>query len=290
MNSSSPFILSKFRFKHIFIGGVIWAILTFILCLLCQLFFPNQQPFWYRILLTILEEGALFFAGYLCWRNYLCPRILSQPKIWLFLALGLVVEALSHFTYYFWEQVLQGNPDISIASFGYMASYTFLAWGIILAVKHRAINLLVWQKLALITIALCAIFLAWQNGNPLEIPTQNSLLIGKNPPVWVLATDNFLRPITGYFNLYLVFADVLILILAIALLITFWGGRFSQTWLAIASGGLWLYIADTIYAYAVARDGFFATGIIDSFWTFSAIFFALGASWEYDTSTRPRNR
>jgi hypothetical protein len=290
MTSFFSFFLSFFKFKNIFIGGIIWAILTFILCLSCQLFFPNQQPFWYRIALTVFEEGAFCFAGYLCWRNYLCTRILSHPKIWLFLALGSIVQALSHCTYYFWEQVLQGNPDFSIASFGYMTSYTFLAWGIILAVKYRAINLLVWQRFTLITIAVGAILLAWQNGNPLEISTQNFPLVNKNPPAWVLATDNFLRPATGYFNLYLVFADVLILILAIALLITFWGGRFSQTWLAIANGGLWLYIADTIYAYAVAKDGFFATGIIDSFWTFSAIFFALGASWEYDTSTRPRHR
>jgi hypothetical protein len=290
MTSSSSFFLSKLRFKHIFIGGVVWAILIFTLCLFCQLFFPNQQPFWYRITLTIFEEGAFCFAGYLCWRNYLCPRILSQPKIWLFLALGLIIQALSHCTYYFWEQILQGNPDLSIASFGYITSYTFLVWGIILAVKHRAINLLIWQRFALIGIAFSAIILAWHNGNPLEIPTQTLALSTKDTPAWVLATDNFLRPITGYLNLYLVFADVFILILAIALLITFWGGRFSQTWLSIASGGLWLYIADTIYAYAVAKDGFFATGIIDSFWTFSAIFFALGASWEYDTSTRPRHR
>lgn len=290
MTSFFSFFLSNFRFKYVFIGGIIWSILTFILGLSCQLLFPNQQPFWYRITLTIFEEGAFCFAGYLCWRNYLCTRILSHPKIWLFLALGSLVQALSHCTYYFWEQVLQGNPDFSIASFGYMTSYTFLAWGIILAVKYREINLLVWQRFTLIAISIGAILLAWHNGNPLEISTQNSLLLDKNTPAWVLATDNFLRPMTGYFNLYLVLADVVILILAIALLITFWGGRFSQTWLAIASGGLWLYIADTIYAYAVAKDGFFATGIIDSFWTFSAIFFALGASWEYDTSTRPRSR
>lgn len=290
MTSSQSSSSSKLSFKKILWFGLIWAALTFFFALTCQIFLTNQQPIWYRIILTIFEEGALLFSGYLCWRNWLCDSILSDRKIWLLLALGLILQAVSHFTYYFWEQVLGGNPDFSLANFGYLISYTLLVLGIILAVKYRAIDLSVWQWIVLLEIALAAIALVWYIGNPLEatqtLPEKSTS--SESLSTWVSVTENLIRPIASYVNLYLVIADVTILVLTSTLLITFWGGRFSQTWLAIAFGGLWLYIADTLYAYSIAKTGFFATGIIDSFWTFSAIFFCLGATWEYETSIYSR--
>jgi hypothetical protein len=291
---TNPRFLSSFqlRFKRILLLSSIWTILTFVFVLACQVFLPDEQPLWYRITLIFFEEGALLFASYLCWRNWRFSSILSDRKIWLFFALGLIVEAASHFTYYFWEQILKGNPDFSLANWGYFISYTLLVLGMIFAVKFRAIDLSVWQWIVLSEIAFAAIWLVWYVGNPLEA-SQTLLEVsvqGKSLPAWVFAIEKSIAPIAGYINLYLVVADVAILVLTSTLLINFWGGRFSQTWLAIAFGGLWLYIADTLYAYAIAKSGFFATGIIDSFWTFSAIFFCLGATWEYETSTHPRRR
>jgi hypothetical protein len=258
-----------------------------------QWMFPTEKPLWYYLGVMFSEEGAFFFAAYLCWRNWLCSRLLSDRQIWLFLALGLAAQAISNLVYYFWELILGGNPDLSIANFGYLVTYLSLLWGMLQAVNFRRIELSIWQWIVLLEILFGAVWLAWIGANPnqmSEASNAESVNALANLPAWASAIEKMMIPIVDYINLSLVVADVIMLILAMTLLITFWGGRFSQTWLAIALGAMWLYMADTWYAYVVAKTNTTPEGIIDSFWTLSAIFFALGATWEYETSTRPRRR
>lgn len=71
---------------------------------------------------------------------------------------------------------------------------------------------------------------------------------------------------------------------------TFWGGRFSQTWMAIGCGIFSHYLADLRYAYIVTRSDYATGGVIECFWTMSAVLIAIGAVLEFDLSNRSHYR
>ncbi|MEO1349422.1 MAG: hypothetical protein AAFW84_11570 [Cyanobacteria bacterium J06635_15] len=107
-------------------------------------------------------------------------------------------------------------------------------------------------------------------------------------PDWVIAADEMLAPMEDFVGLLYVVGDCLLVVIAGMLLVAFWGGRFSQTWRLIAIAAFFLYVADMLFAYDLSRDAYIEGAFWEVFWTFSAIFFALGATVEYDISTRSR--
>ncbi len=54
-------------------------------------------------------------------------------------------------------------------------------------------------------------------------------------------------------NNFYIIADVFLLIIATALLLAFWGGRFSQSWRMIAAATFSLYIADMYFKWIDTR-------------------------------------
>ena len=91
-------------------------------------------------------------------------------------------------------------------------------------------------------------------------------------------------------NLFYIIADVFLLIIATALLLAFWGGRFSQSWRMIAAATFSLYIADMYFKWADAQitGEYESGGLLEVFFVFTAILFGIGAVLEYDISTRSR--
>lgn len=111
-----------------------------------------------------------------------------------------------------------------------------------------------------------------------------------NVPAWVMALDKQLTPYAYSVNLFYIIGDVFLLIIATALLLAFWGGRFSQSWRMIAAATFSLYVADM---YSKWRDtqaeGSFQSGsLMEIFFVFGAILFGVGAVLEHDISTRSR--
>lgn len=110
-------------------------------------------------------------------------------------------------------------------------------------------------------------------------------------PQWAIDLENQLAPLANPINLiYLVF-DVVLLVLAMMLLLAFWGGRFSQSWRMIAAAAFSFYIADMWFKYA-NRPGsdYQSGGLLEVFWVFSGVLFGIGAALEYDVSSRSRSR
>jgi hypothetical protein len=122
------------------------------------------------------------------------------------------------------------------------------------------------------------------------MPWQWAIIILVAAPGWVLAVEQILEPMVEALNLFYVIGDVLILVLAAAIVLTFWGGRFSQTWMAIGCGISSHYLADLRYAYIVTRSDYATGGVVESFWTVSALLISVGAVLEYDLSNRSRHR
>ena len=109
-------------------------------------------------------------------------------------------------------------------------------------------------------------------------------------PQWILTVDERLKPFAGPVSLFYVFADVVLLIIATMLLLAFWGGRFSQSWRMIAAAALCLYIADMWFKWAEKQPDYQSGFVLEVFWVFSGVLFAIGAALEYDTSTSSRSR
>ncbi|HLO47189.1 MAG TPA: hypothetical protein VK211_02035 [Kamptonema sp.] len=109
-------------------------------------------------------------------------------------------------------------------------------------------------------------------------------------PAWVMELDKQLTPYAYYVNLFYIIGDVFLLIIATALLLAFWGGRFSQSWRMIAAATFSLYIADM---YSKWRDtqtevSYQSGSLMEIFFVFGAILFGVGAVLEHDISTRSR--
>ena len=109
-------------------------------------------------------------------------------------------------------------------------------------------------------------------------------------PAWVMALDKQLSPYKNAINLFYIVGDVFLLIIATALLLAFWGGRFSQSWRMIAAATFSLYIADMYFKWRDTQaEGSYQSGsLLEVFFVFSAILFGIGAILEHDISTRSR--
>ncbi|MEM9118306.1 MAG: hypothetical protein AAGD09_10540 [Cyanobacteria bacterium P01_F01_bin.56] len=109
--------------------------------------------------------------------------------------------------------------------------------------------------------------------------------VSTNAPGWAVATDAFLEPFEDFVGYLYIAGDCLLLVVAATLLVAFWGGRFSQSWKLIAIAAFCLYIADMFFAY---QDNYIEGAVWEVFWTFSALFFGLGAVVENAISTSSR--
>ncbi|MEM9805549.1 MAG: hypothetical protein AAF959_09735 [Cyanobacteria bacterium P01_D01_bin.56] len=105
-------------------------------------------------------------------------------------------------------------------------------------------------------------------------------------PSWAQTLDESLEQFADPVVLMYVVADCFLVVVAAALLVAFWGGRFSQSWKLIAIATFCLYIADM--AFAASGDNYTEGALWEVFWTFSALFFAAGAAIEYEVSKRSR--
>lgn len=111
---------------------------------------------------------------------------------------------------------------------------------------------------------------------------------GKTPD-WALSLEKTLDPLARWVNLFYIVGDVFLLIIASTLILAFWGGRFAQSWRMIAAASLCLYIADMWFKYAEATAVEYESGgLLEVFYIFSGVLFAIGAALEYDVSSRSR--
>ncbi|MEM8613017.1 MAG: hypothetical protein AAGF93_13435 [Cyanobacteria bacterium P01_H01_bin.105] len=122
---------------------------------------------------------------------------------------------------------------------------------------------------------------------PEAVDEAEEIVAGLLPaPAWAQALDGALEQFADPVALMYVIADCFLVVIAAALLVAFWGGRFSQSWKLIAIATFCLYIADM--AFAAVGDNYNEGALWEVFWILSALFFAAGAAIEYDVSKRSR--
>lgn len=109
-------------------------------------------------------------------------------------------------------------------------------------------------------------------------------------PVWASDLEAGLEPLAGVIAWLYIIGDVILVVMATALLLAFWGGRFSLSWRFIAFAAFSFYISDIWFNYATNYIPNYQTGALpEVFWIFSGCLFAIGAALEYDLSNRRRS-
>lgn len=324
-SSGTPSSLSG---QKIVYGGIAWAVISLLFFLLFGITPPGQEsPLWYLTGTYILETLPFLGAAVLCYRNWRSPQIASGRNVWLGIGLGMLSWFIGNLILAVWELYFRLSADVSAADLFYITFYLFLSWGMVLAVLPRRLNLELWQWVTVGAIAAIGIALAvWvllATPNPAseaadavspsnateqivtgatspsgqtsqsasETPSEENLSQSSEnrAPAWAIKIQNILKPLSRYVNFFYIVGDVFLLIIASTLLLAFWGGRFAQSWRMIAAATLCLYIADMYVKYEAAYETSLQSGgLLEVFFVFSGVLFAIGAALEYDVSSRSR--
>ncbi|OIP71825.1 MAG: hypothetical protein AUK43_04960 [Oscillatoriales cyanobacterium CG2_30_40_61] len=319
-----------FSSQGLVIAGIVWAVLALLFFLLFSVTAQGEElPLWYSIGTYFFELGAFLAAAVVCYRNWQSPQMVSGRNVWLCIGLGVFFYFLGGVLFGVWELAWHLDPAVSIADGFYVLSYLFLAAGMILAVLSKRLDLDPGQWLTLLGVAIVGTtFGMWvaspnlfgllgspddpvvmeqsvptpavtapgisapkiEPSAPQTSPETKSQTETASAPLWVEAIDSKLEPLAFGFNLFYIIGDVFLLILATALILAFWGGRFSQSWRMIAFAIFSLYIADMYFKWADSRGSgdYESGGLLEVFFVFTGVLFAVGAILEYDISTRSR--
>ena len=299
---------------------IAWGVVTLLFFLLLSS--PGadgSQPGWFLVGINLLEIGAFFLASVLCFRNWRSTQIVSGRNVWFWIGLGLLFYTVGNILFFIWGTIWGLDPSVSLGDFFYIFSYIFLATVMFKAELPRRLNLELPQWLIVIGIGLGGVLLAiFVNlaaaeaapvpgaATPIAYLAQAPAPVAAPPaapaveaitevvvetssaPGWVSQFDQILTPLADVVGLLYLIGDIVLLVIAGTLLVAFWGGRYSQSWKLIAIAAFCLYIADMFFAYAVNTDTYIEGSLWEVFWTFSAVFFGLGAVIEHAVSVNSR--
>jgi hypothetical protein len=321
-SSGTPSLITG---QNVVYAGIAWAVTSLLFFLLFSISSPGEvRPLWYMVGTYLLELLPFLAAACLCYRNWRSPNIASGRNVWLGIGLGMICYFIGGLIFGLWELYWGLNADVSPADLFYLLVYVFIGWGMVLAILPRRLNLETWQWLTVVAIAILGITLAvWVYIITPDTPTKSEATATtnleqtttspsktaaiapaikdsaseppteaqeakKDIPAWATAIEETLNPLAVPVNLSYIIGDVFLLIIAATLLLAFWGGRFVQSWRMIAAATIALYVADMWTKYAASDPQYESGGLLDVFYVFSGVLFAIGAALEFDISIRSR--
>ena len=260
-----------------------WAVLALLSTLLFSLPVENAEGVakraqWYIASTYIFQLAAYLSAVILCFRNMLSPTIISGRSVWLGIGFGQLSFLIGNLILGYWELVLRQEPtNLSPADLFFVGAYLFLGGGMISALSARRVNPERWQWGIVAAIAIVGVGIGiWVSHPATTAPIETVA------PIWSSALKKSLL-------LFYSVADVLLLIIATMVLLTFWGGRFAQAWTMIAAAVFSLYIGDVWLSYAQNHlENYQSGALLEVFWVFSGVLFTIGAAVEYEVSSRSR--
>jgi hypothetical protein len=309
--------------QNIILACIGWAVLAllYFLLLSAKIDIANcveTRGQWYVLGTNIFEAVAYFGATVLCLKNWFSPQVISNRLVWLCLGVAMLSYFIGGLIFGYIEIVLNEDPEVSIADVFFVLTYILLGVGMTFAVISRRINLEKWQWLIVFAIGVFGSLLAWWIS---QQPQQSAVAATKCPEVVQKAPgtaqkalgtaqkapelqktpelsqkaqepvkDESSEFLALVLNTFYVVSDVLLLIIATAMLLAFWGGRVSLSWRMIAAAAFSLYIADMWFKFASQGANYQSGDIPEVCWVFSGVLFGLGAVLEYEASLSLKRR
>ena len=266
---------SMFTTQNIILISIGWGVLALLYFLLFSAKIPSsdgmeKRAYWYVIGTNIFEAVAYLGAGILCLRNWRSPQMVSSRNVWLAMGIGMISYFLGGIFFGYTEIVKKEDPIVSIGDIFFVTTYVLLGMGMIWAVVSRRLNLEAWQWIIVLAIGAFGSAMAW--------------LISNLPEVAKVQVAEWVEKAAQGLSWFYVASDVLLLMIATTLLLSYWGGRMSLSWRMIAAATFSLYIADMWFKYAQKIPDYQSGEILEVFWVFSGVLFGMGAVLEYDTS------
>ncbi len=290
-----------------------WALGWATLSLFTYIFFSGSaqntdRPFWYRIFTAyILQNVPSLVAGLLCIRNGLSRRMPSGSQVWLLMGIALISYFMGNIFFSSWELIWHLNSAGSLGDPFFIIFYICLSLAMVIAITSKRVRLKMYQWAIVLGIGAYAATIAmWILKPPatspiVETPTtaaivQTSVTSSTVPnitapsepeattaPGWVMFFDGILKPYSSTLNSFYVWADVVLFILAIVMILAFWGGRLSNAWQVNAQAIVCYYIADMWFAYAGNHIKDYQGGfMLEVFWILGAIQFGMAAGIEFE--------
>ncbi|WP_310424748.1 hypothetical protein [Chamaesiphon sp. VAR_48_metabat_135_sub] len=297
---------------------IYWAFGWSALSLLTYIFFSGpaqgaERPFWYRIFTAyILQNVPSLVAGLLCLRNGLSRRMPSGSRVWLLMGIALISYFVGNIFFSSWELVWHLNSTGSLGDPFFTIFYICLSFAMVLAIASKRVRLNIYQWAIVVAIGVYAATIAmWilkpavaNLSAPVEpsvsiVQTQNAATVSdrttapdiskpeSNPttdaPRWVMFFDGILKPYGQKLNIFYVWCDVALFVLAVIMILGFWGGRLSNAWQINAQAIICFYIADMWFAYAANQIKDYQVGfMLEVFWILGSIQFGVAAGIEFE--------
>ncbi len=141
-------------------AAIAWAVISLLFFLLFSVSGGDDRPLWYTIATYIFEMVAFAGAAVLCFRNWRSSQIVSGRGVWLAIGFGMTSYFLGSLIFGIWEVIWLQDPAVSLADIFFIATYIFLAWGMIQAVLPRRLSLELYQWLIVGAVMVLSIVLA----------------------------------------------------------------------------------------------------------------------------------
>ncbi|MGP1384113.1 MAG: hypothetical protein ACTS2F_11175 [Thainema sp.] len=160
MASKSSDSKSALSVPQLVSAAIAWAVISLLFFLLFSVSGGDDRPLWYTIATYIFEMVAFAGAAVLCFRNWRSSQIVSGRGVWLAIGLGMASYFLGSLIFGIWEVIWLQDPAVSLADIFYIATYIFLAWGMIQAVLPRRLSLELYQWLIVGVVVVLSVVLA----------------------------------------------------------------------------------------------------------------------------------
>ncbi len=160
MASKSSDSKSALSVPQLVSAAIVWAVISLLFFLLFSVSGGDDRPLWYTVATYIFEMVAFAFAAVLCFRNWRSSQIVSGRGVWLAIGLGMTSYFLGSLIFGIWEVIWLQDPAVSLADIFFIATYIFLAWGMIQAVLPRRLSLELYQWLIVGAVMVLSIVLA----------------------------------------------------------------------------------------------------------------------------------
>jgi hypothetical protein len=280
----------------------------------------TDRPLWYRFFTVyILQNVPFVIAGLLCVRNGLSRRMPSGSQVWLLMGVSLIAYLVGNIFFASWDLVWHLNSTGCLGDPFFCLSYVGLSLAMGLAIYNKrsqfkpahwmisgGISIYAAMGLFWILQAPSASVAATVPAPPAIVSTDRSstasteatdLAANNAPklpepvsepksdaPEWVMFFDGVFKPYGSTLNIFYVCCDLFLFTLSLAMILAFWGGRFTNAWQVNAQAIMCLYIADMWYAYAGNQIKDYQPGfLIEACWTLSGIQFAVAAAIEFES-------